>query len=67
MLDVIEGDRGLFISFDEVDMSWQIVEPILRRWSVNDGGLHGYAAGSWGPDAAEQLFEQPHQAWRNSA
>ncbi|MBT8442632.1 MAG: glucose-6-phosphate dehydrogenase [Gammaproteobacteria bacterium] len=67
LLDVIEGDRGLFISFDEVDMSWQIVEPILRRWSANGGGLHGYAAGSWGPDAAEQLFEQPHQAWRNSA
>ncbi|MFW2405521.1 MAG: glucose-6-phosphate dehydrogenase, partial [Gammaproteobacteria bacterium] len=65
LLDVIEGDRGLFISFDEVEMSWQIVEPILNQWSGSADGLHGYPAGSWGPDAAAELFEQTYQAWRN--
>lgn len=66
LLDVIEGDRGLFISFDEVDMSWQIVDPILRRWSDGGDGLCRYPAGSWGPAEADQLFESPHQEWRDA-
>jgi len=66
LLDVIEGDRGLFISFDEVDMSWQIVEPILRRWSGTGDGLCRYTAGGWGPAEADELFEEQHQQWRDA-
>ncbi len=65
LLDVIEGDRGLFISFDEVDMSWRVVEPLLRAWAEDGRAPHGYPAGSWGPAESERLFESPHQAWRN--
>jgi glucose-6-phosphate 1-dehydrogenase len=67
LLDVIEGDRGLFISFDEVEMSWQLVEPMLRRWGANGVGLHTYPAGSWGPEEAGRLFEHGHQAWRDTS
>ncbi len=67
LLDVIEGDRGLFISFDEVDKSWQIVEPLLRAWADDRRAPHGYPAGSWGPAESGRLFERRHQAWRNRA
>src|SRR5690606_3991907 len=66
LLDVIEGDRSLFIRFDEVETAWQIVEPVLEAWKNGEAPLHAYAAGSWGPEAAEQLFERPHQRWRNA-
>lgn len=67
LLDVIEGDRSLFIRFDEVETAWRIVEPVLERWRTDDAPLHRYAAGSWGPRAADDLFERPHQRWRNRA
>jgi len=64
LLDVIAGDRTLFIRFDEVETSWRIVEPVLERWRMPDAPLAEYAAGTWGPSEANALFERPHQAWR---
>jgi glucose-6-phosphate 1-dehydrogenase len=65
LLDVIEGDRSLFIRFDEVEMAWQIIEPVLRHWSQTSDRLYTYAPGSWGPVEAHNLFEEPYQSWRN--
>lgn len=67
LLDVIEGDRSLFIRFDEVEMAWQIIEPVLSRWSQTSESLYTYAPGSWGPDETRHLFEKPHHAWRNES
>jgi glucose-6-phosphate 1-dehydrogenase len=50
--DVVEGDLTLFVHGDEAEASWRLFTPLLhRRWP-----LHGYAAGSAGPPAAEQLL-----------
>ncbi len=65
LLDVIGGDRTLFIRFDEVEMAWQIIEPVLRQWSQTSERLYNYAPGSWGPIEAHNLFEEPYQSWRN--
>jgi glucose-6-phosphate 1-dehydrogenase len=66
LLGVIDGDRSLFIRFDEVELAWQVLEPVMQRWEGNaDNNLHGYAPGSWGPEQANRLFERPHQSWRN--
>jgi glucose-6-phosphate 1-dehydrogenase len=64
LLDVIEGDRSLFIRFDEVEAAWRVVLPVLERWDADGEGLAEYPAGSWGPDT-RRLFEKPHQIWRN--
>ena len=66
LLDVIEGDRSLFIRFDEVEMAWRVIDPVLLRWSQPGEPLHAYPAGSWGPAEARDLFEKPYQAWRNT-
>jgi len=65
LLDVIEGDRSLFIRFDEVEMAWQVLEPVLEHWSQTSESLHTYAPGSWGPKETRVLFEKPNQSWRN--
>jgi glucose-6-phosphate 1-dehydrogenase len=65
LLDVIEGDRSLFIRFDEVEMAWQVIEPVLKHWGQTSEHLYAYPAGSWGPKESSVLFEKPYQSWRN--
>jgi len=65
LLDVIEGDRSLFIRFDEVEWSWKVVDPILRHFSLDRGFIQTYPAGSWGPEQASRLFDSADQSWRN--
>lgn len=66
LLDVIEGDRTLFIRFDEVEWAWRVVDPILKYWAQEREFIHTYAAGSWGPQEANRLFDAEDQEWRNS-
>lgn len=65
LLDVIEGDRTLFIRFDEVEWAWRVVDPILKNWAVEREYIPTYPAGSWGPADANRLFDSDDQAWRN--
>ncbi len=65
LLDVIEGDRSLFIRFDEVEWAWRVVDPILRAWTRDREYIATYPAGSWGPRGAERLFDAEDQQWRN--
>ena len=65
LLDVIEGDRSLFLRFDEIEWAWRVVDPILRHWAVEREYIPTYPAGSWGPADANRLFDSDDQAWRN--
>lgn len=65
LLDVIEGDRSLFIRFDEVEWAWQVVDPILKNWAVEREFIPTYPADSWGPTEANRLFDSDDQTWRN--
>jgi glucose-6-phosphate 1-dehydrogenase len=65
LLDVIEGDRTLFIRFDEVEWAWRVVDPILKFWAQERDFIHTYPAGSWGPIEASRLFDGEDQEWRN--
>ncbi len=65
LLDIIKGDRTLFIRFDEVEWSWRVVDPILKYWSQEREFIHTYPAGSWGPEEANRLFDSEDPEWRN--
>ncbi len=65
LLDVIEGDRTLFIRFDEVEWAWRVVDPILKYWAQERDFIHTYAAGGWGPIEANRLFDGEDTEWRN--
>jgi glucose-6-phosphate 1-dehydrogenase len=59
--DVIRGDQTLFTRWDAVQRAWELVMPILDVWqNTKDFSFPNYAAGSQGPAAATQLFDE----WR---
>jgi glucose-6-phosphate 1-dehydrogenase len=65
LLDVLKGDRSLFLRFDEVEHAWRIVDPILQTWAVERDYIATYSAGSWGPEDS-RLFDKDGQTWRSS-
>ncbi len=66
LLDVIEGDRTLFLRYDEVEWAWRVVDPVLRVWATERDFIHTYPAGTWGPQETQRLFEREDQFWRHS-
>ncbi len=65
LLDVLRGDRSLFLRFDEVEYAWKIVDPILQTWASERDYVATYPAGSWGPEDS-RLFDKESQKWRTS-
>lgn len=66
LLDVIEGDRTLFLRYDEVEWAWRVVDPVLRVWATERDYIHTYPAGTWGPMETQRLFDREDQFWRHS-
>jgi glucose-6-phosphate 1-dehydrogenase len=56
--DAMAGDQTLFLREDAVERSWQIAAPVLDA----SGTVHPYAAGTWGPSAADELIAP--RAWQ---
>ena len=55
--DVIQGDATLFMRRDQVEAAWEIVMPVLNAWQHGQTvTFPNYAAGSYGPEAAETLI-----------
>ena len=63
LLDVMLGDQSLFISQDEVEESWKIIDPIKEVWDSGKPKLETYKIGSWGPEAADKLIEKDGRHW----
>jgi glucose-6-phosphate 1-dehydrogenase len=64
LLEAIAGDATLFIRRDEVETAWQIVDSIRNYWADKPlTNREFYAAGTWGPVAADDLLERNGHAW----
>ena len=64
LLDAIAGDSTLFIRRDEVETAWQIVDSIRAGWEGKAlTNREFYAAGTWGPIAADDLLAQLGHVW----
>ena len=51
------GDASLFTRADEVEAAWAIVDPIIDAWlDMPAPEFPNYAAGTWGPDEADELI-----------
>ena len=64
ILDVLLGDPPLFPRHEEVELSWQILDPIEKHWAGMKGGLDQYPAGTWGPAEADKLMRRDGREWR---
>jgi glucose-6-phosphate 1-dehydrogenase len=62
--DCMTGDATLFKRADNIEASWELVDPVLEVWSALPAhDFPNYAAGSWGPAAGEQLLVRDGRAW----
>jgi len=63
ILDVLLGDPPLFPRHEEVELSWQILDPIEEFWTTQ-GQPEEYQSGTWGPAAADAMMARDGRVWR---
>ncbi|MNI16951.1 Glucose-6-phosphate 1-dehydrogenase [compost metagenome] len=61
--DALHGDSTFFAHWDEVELSWQWVQPILDAYKENLLPLHIYEAGTNGPIESDELLQQDGYHW----
>jgi glucose-6-phosphate 1-dehydrogenase len=65
LYECMNSDPTLFKRADVIETGWELVEPILDVWhALPPRNFPNYAAGTWGPRAAEDLIAQDGRAWR---
>lgn len=65
LLDAATGEQALFARQDEVDLAWQIVQPVLDNWAMRGRDrMFEYQAGTWGPMEAFELLRRDGRRWR---
>ncbi|MGA2248242.1 MAG: glucose-6-phosphate dehydrogenase [Verrucomicrobiota bacterium] len=64
LLEAMAGDATLFIRRDEVETAWRIADSIRAGWLDKPlTNREFYAAGTWGPIAADDLLAQLGHVW----
>jgi glucose-6-phosphate 1-dehydrogenase len=62
--DVMIGDATLFMRADQEEAAWSLLMPLLDVWSSTPSSdFPNYAAGTWGPEAAEALIARDGRNW----
>jgi glucose-6-phosphate 1-dehydrogenase len=65
LYDCMCGDATLFQRADMVETGWSIVAPVLDVWqALPPRHFPNYAAGTWGPNEADELMERDGREWR---
>ncbi|MBD2100422.1 glucose-6-phosphate dehydrogenase [Leptolyngbya sp. FACHB-261] len=65
LYDCMIGDATLFQRADNVELGWSVVTPILDAWAATPPQTFpNYAAGTWGPKAADELLQKEGRRWR---
>jgi glucose-6-phosphate 1-dehydrogenase len=63
LLDVLLGDPPLFPRHEEVELSWEILDPIEEFWATQ-GQPEQYRSGGWGPAAGNAMLARDGRSWR---
>ena len=62
--DAMEGDASLFARSDEVELAWEIIDPILEAWrSPAAPKLYTYPLAGWGPAECSRWMEEQNRSW----
>lgn len=65
LLDSMTGDSTLYARGDAVMAAWRFLDPVISEWKNNPCiPVYGYPAGTWGPERADDLIEEPNMTWR---
>ena len=63
ILDVLLGEPSLFPVNAEVELAWEVLDPVLDHWAEH-GKPGPYEAGTWGPAAAFEMLRRTGREWR---
>lgn len=64
LLDVMLGDATLFMRADQVEAAWDVLMPIIEKWTANPStAFPNYVAGMQGPEGAEALIAKDGHNW----
>jgi glucose-6-phosphate 1-dehydrogenase len=64
LYECMTGDNTLFQRADNVEIGWQVVQPILDTWRKGTSKPPIYTAGSEGPVQADELLARDGRSWR---
>jgi glucose-6-phosphate 1-dehydrogenase len=65
LYDCMIGDATLFQRADMVEAGWSVISPVLDVWqALLPRDFPNYAAGTWGPEAADDLLVREERKWR---
>jgi glucose-6-phosphate 1-dehydrogenase len=65
LYDCMCGDANLFQRGDNAEAAWSVVNPVLDVWrALPPREFPNYAAGTWGPQAADELLQRDGRRWR---
>ena len=64
LLETMLGDATLFARRDEIETAWAWLDPLLKTWAADPAPPQFYPAGTWGPEAADELIEKDGRKWR---
>ncbi len=65
LLDAMRGEATLFTRRDEVEAQWAFMDHVFDAWA-HEGRTPPpvYAAGTWGPERADDLLARDGRRWR---
>ena len=64
LLDVMLGEASLFARADEVEKSWEIIDPFVKAWAATDMPASDiYEAGHWGPATSDAWIAAQGRTW----
>jgi glucose-6-phosphate 1-dehydrogenase len=64
LLDALNGDPGLFIRSDQIELAWKLIDPIIAGWHTPAGPeLAMYDPGSWGPAESDAFMLRDGKTW----
>jgi glucose-6-phosphate 1-dehydrogenase len=65
LLDAMLGDATLFAHRDGVEATWSLYTPLLEAWHDSPAkDFPNYPAGTWGPEAANDLLRRDGREWQ---
>lgn len=65
LLDALQGDASLFMRSDEIERSWEIMQPFISVAEAPDASApQDYAIGSDGPDCGNTFIQRDHRRWQ---
>ena len=64
LLDALHGDASLFARSDGIELSWKIIDPVLKGYeSAEAPPLSFYDRGSWGPREGDDFMSHDGRSW----